>query len=86
MRVTDFLDPVFAVPIGLIALLAGPGMWFAIRAQRASDKTLLDDWAAENGFKILKARRRHLFLGPAFSWEGGRVKSGACQDDVAWES
>ena len=68
MKITDLLDPTFAIPIVLILLLLGPGLRYAIKAQRASDAELLNQWANENNVTIIRAERRHLFMGP-LTWK-----------------
>jgi hypothetical protein len=64
MKPGDFLDPSLFVPILLIVALCGPALYFARRSRRASDAKLLDDWAAENELKVIRASRRSFFLGP----------------------
>jgi hypothetical protein len=71
MTLRDLLSPDLAIPIALLILALGPGIWYARRNGRQAEEShlrRLDKWALENGMRIIRAERRVLFLGP-LTWK-----------------
>ncbi len=54
---------VIAVGVTVPGLFVGVSWWFTVQARE-----ILQDWAAENGFQIIRCKPRYLFRTGPFKW------------------